>query len=104
MLRFLLPQRHRHPGSIPIALLAGHCHLASGAWQEALSEYFHAFRAGPGEPLVPLCIAAALVNQASARSAATGKVDRSTLVLQAFAFLELYADRRKNPQVVMIML
>lgn len=43
-LRFLIPQRHRNPTSLPLALLTGHCHMALGAWSEALSEYLHAYR------------------------------------------------------------
>ncbi|KAK2077621.1 hypothetical protein QBZ16_004466 [Prototheca wickerhamii] len=96
-LRHLLPQRHRSPASVPLALLVGHCHLGTGAWQEAVSEYCHALRAGPAEPLVPLCVAAALLGQAGARGAGAG-AERDQLVLRAFAFLDRYASLRKNEQ------
>ena len=41
-----------------------------------------------------LCIAAALVNQATTRRVP----DRHRAVLQAFAFLQEYSKHRKNPQ------
>lgn len=52
-------------------------------------------RMKPSEPLVLLCIAAGLINQACAR----GVSDKEALVLQAFAFLEEYAATRLNTQV-----
>lgn len=47
-------------------------------------------RVSPHDPLVLLCIAAALLNQAATKKVA----DRHRAVLQAFAFLQEYGDRR----------
>lgn len=47
-------------------------------------------RVSPNEPLVLLCIAAALINQAATKKVA----DRHRAVLQAFAFLQEYGDCR----------
>ncbi|EFN59685.1 hypothetical protein CHLNCDRAFT_133218 [Chlorella variabilis] len=92
--KFLSPMRQRHPTCLPLMLMLGHCHLLNTQYAEALCEYFHAYRVGHSEPLVLLCIAAALVNQA-----ATKRVpDRHRAVLQAFAFLQEYGDARRNPQ------
>lgn len=95
-LRVLLPQRARHPGSPALALLTGHAHAGAGAWREALSDYLHALRAAPGEPLAPLCIAAALACQASAKA---GKARRAELTGQALAFAQDYARLRGDDEV-----
>lgn len=47
-------------------------------------------RVSPHEPLVLLCIATALLNQAATKKVA----DRHRAVLQAFAFLQEYGDCR----------
>lgn len=47
-------------------------------------------RVSPHEPLVLLCIAAALLNQAATKKVA----DRHRAVLQAFAFMQEYGDCR----------
>ncbi|PRW60262.1 general transcription factor 3C polypeptide 3 isoform X1 [Chlorella sorokiniana] len=92
--KFLGPLRQRHPTCLPLMLMVGHCHLLNTSYAEALSEYFHAYRVSPHEPLVLLCIAAALLNQAATKKVA----DRHRAVLQAFAFLQEYGDCRRNPQ------
>ncbi|KAI7842713.1 hypothetical protein COHA_003644 [Chlorella ohadii] len=92
--KFLAPLRQRHPTCLPLMLMVGHCHLLNTSYAEALGEYFHAYRVSPHEPLVLLCIAAALLNQAATKKVA----DRHRAVLQAFAFLQEYGDRRRNPQ------
>lgn len=43
-LKFLAPQRQRHPSCLPLMLLLGHCHLLNTQYAEALGEYFHAYR------------------------------------------------------------
>ena len=45
-LKFLQPLRARHPVSLPLMLVLGHCHLANGQVPQALSEYMHAYRWG----------------------------------------------------------
>ncbi|KAL4427748.1 hypothetical protein ABPG75_001837 [Micractinium tetrahymenae] len=92
--KMLAPLRQRQPTCLPLMLLLGHCHLLNTQYSEALGEYFHAYRVAPHEPLVLLCIAAALLNQA-----ATKRVpNRHRAVLQAFAFLQEYGDARCNAQ------
>ncbi|GAB4822338.1 hypothetical protein N2152v2_009384 [Parachlorella kessleri] len=93
-LKHLQPLRGRHPASLPLMLLLGHCQMLNSQYGEALGEYFHAWRVKPEEPLVLLCIAAALVNQATTRRVP----DRHRAVLQAFAFLQEYSKHRRNPQ------
>ena len=54
-------------------------------YSEALSEYFHAYRFWPSEPLLLLSIAVAYLNLAS-----TKKVpDRNRAVLNGFAFMQV---------------
>jgi general transcription factor 3C polypeptide 3 (transcription factor C subunit 4) len=92
-IKFLAPLRAKNPTSLPLALMLGHAHLQSGAYASALSEYFQAYRFAPDEPLVLLCIASALVNQAASRHVP----DRHTAVVQAFGFLQEYSRRRRDP-------
>ncbi|PSC75147.1 general transcription factor 3C polypeptide 3 isoform X1 [Micractinium conductrix] len=92
--RMLQPLRSRHPACLPLMLLMGHCHLLNTQYSEALAEYFHAYRLSPQEPLVLLCIAAALLNRGSTKRVP----DRHRAVLQAFAFLQEYSEARCNPQ------
>ena len=92
-IKFLAPLRARNPMSLPLALMLGHAHLQAGAYASALSEYFQAYRFAPDEPLVLLCIATALVNQAASKHVP----DRHAAVLQAFGFLQEYSRRRRDP-------
>ena len=57
----------------------------AGLYPEALSEYFHAYRLWPHEPLVLLCIGVTYVNMACTRRVP----DRNRAVLQGFAFLQV---------------
>lgn len=43
-LKFLTPLRGRHPTSLPLMLMLGHCHLLNLQYAEALGQYFHAYR------------------------------------------------------------
>lgn len=52
---------------------------------EALSEYFHAYRFLPSEPLLLMCIGVAFLNLATGRKVP----DRNRAVLQGFAFLQV---------------
>lgn len=90
--KFIAPLRQKNPASLPLALMSGHAHLQNGAYGAALSEFFQAYRLGPDEPLVLLCIATALTNQAASRYVP----DRHAAVLQAFAFLQEYGRRRRD--------
>jgi tetratricopeptide (TPR) repeat protein len=92
-IKFLTPLRAKNPTSLPLALMLGHAHLQAGAYASALSEYFQAYRFAPDEPLVLLCIASTLVNQAASRHVP----DRHAAVLQAFGFLQEYSRRRRDP-------
>jgi general transcription factor 3C polypeptide 3 (transcription factor C subunit 4) len=92
-IKFLAPLRTRNPTSIPLALMLGHAHLQAGGYASALSEYFQAYRFAPDEPLILLCIASALVNQAASRHVP----DRHAAVLQAFGFFQEYSRRRRDP-------
>lgn len=91
--KFLSPLRTRNPASVPLALLSGHALMQTGAYVAALGEYFQAYCSAPEEPLVLLCIAVALVNQAASRHVP----DRHVAVLQAFGFLQEYGARRRDP-------
>ena len=51
--KHLQPLRTKHPASLPLMLMLGHCHLLSTQYAEALSEYFHAWRWAGGEGLPP---------------------------------------------------
>lgn len=92
-IKFLAPLRARNSTSLPLALMLGHAHLQAGAYASALSEYFQAYRFAPDEPLVLLCIASALVNQAASKHVP----DRHAAVLQAFGFLQEYSRKRRDP-------
>lgn len=43
-LKYLQPMRSKHPGSLPLMLLLGHCHLLNTQYSEALGEYLQAWR------------------------------------------------------------
>ncbi|KAL3150393.1 hypothetical protein ABBQ32_000232 [Trebouxia sp. C0010 RCD-2024] len=89
--KFLLPMRAKHPSSLPLMLLAAHS-LSQTSHTQALGEFFHAYRLNPREPLTLLCIALAYIQQAMTR-----KVDdRNRTILQAFAFLQEYAQYRED--------
>ncbi|DBB12946.1 TPA: hypothetical protein ACH3X3_005694 [Trebouxia sp. C0006] len=89
--KFILPLRAKNPSSLPLMLLAGHC-LSQTSQSQALGEFFHAFRLNPHQPLTLLCIALGYMQQAMTR-----KVDdRNRVVLQAFAFLQEYAQHREH--------
>ncbi|KAK9830261.1 hypothetical protein WJX72_010654 [[Myrmecia] bisecta] len=93
-IKFLMPLRQKHPTSVPLMLLVAHCHAVQGAYSTALGELFHAYRLAPREPLTLLCIGVAYINQAMSKKV----LDRDHAVLQAFAFLQEYAEYRLNPQ------
>lgn len=59
--------------------------VLQGAYAAALNEYFHAYKYARDEPLVLLCIAVTMLNQAMSKKVA----DRDRAVLQIFAFLQV---------------
>lgn len=82
--------RTKAPTSLPLMMASGNCALLSGNHMAGLSEYLHALRLNPQEPLILLSIGAALINKACAKKA----TNRHKTVLEAFAFLEEYAKQR----------
>ncbi|KAG2491648.1 hypothetical protein HYH03_010018 [Edaphochlamys debaryana] len=64
--------RRKNPASVPLMVLQGHVYLLSRHFDAAASEYFHAFRFAPGEPLLLLCLGVALLSAAMAQTIAGG--------------------------------
>lgn len=88
--RFVGPMRAKHYSSLPLMMASGHCSMLQGRYSEALSEYLHAYKSAPHEPVISLCIAAAMLNKACVKK----MVGRHQLVIQAFAFLQEYGSKR----------
>jgi len=88
--RFVGPMRAKHYSSLPLMMASGHCSMLQGRYSEALSEYLHAYKSAPHEPIIPLCIAAAMLNKACVKK----MIGRHQLVIQAFAFLQEYGAKR----------
>lgn len=70
-----------------LTLRQGHVHNMARNFPEALSEYFHAYRFLPNEPLLLMCIGVTFLNLATGRKVP----DRNRAVLQGFAFLQVNA-------------
>ncbi|GLI63795.1 hypothetical protein VaNZ11_006880, partial [Volvox africanus] len=62
--------RRRNPLSVPLMVLQGHVYLLARQFRDAASEYFHAFRFVPNEPVVLLSLAVALLSEGMASAAA----------------------------------
>ncbi|KAF5843529.1 hypothetical protein DUNSADRAFT_14445 [Dunaliella salina] len=82
--------RRRCPESVPAMIMQGHAHAFHGKFNEALSEYFQAYRFWPDEPLLLLSIGVAFIRLACSEKVA----DRNRAVLQGFAFLQAYSHQR----------
>ncbi|WPT10988.1 General transcription factor 3C polypeptide 3 [Picochlorum sp. SENEW3] len=89
--KYISNMRRRHPHSLALALLNGHVFLQSHQYAAALGEYFDAYRMGPWEPVVKMCIANLFVNYACVT-----KKDRDMALMHAFAWMQEYAKLRKN--------
>lgn len=63
LVRHVVPLRQKHPGSLPLQLLLGHCYASQLHCAEALSEYFYAYRLAPAQPLVLLCLGVTYISQ-----------------------------------------
>ena len=70
----------------------GHVHSMGQLYLEALSEYFHAYRFWPAEPLLLLCIGTTYINLAVSKRVP----DRNRAVLQGFAFLQVRDWQRQG--------
>ncbi|GIM11145.1 hypothetical protein Vretimale_14678, partial [Volvox reticuliferus] len=70
--------RRRNPLSVPLMLLQGHVYLLARQFRDAASEYFHAYRFVPDEPVVLLCLAVALLSEGMASAAAVAPFGGAT--------------------------
>nr|XP_039261100.1 general transcription factor 3C polypeptide 3-like [Styela clava] len=91
-LRFLV----KEPDSIALAVLNGHNSLATGTYKHSLGEYIRAHRRIPSEPMFMLLIGI-IYTHISAQRFTTHK---NSLVVQALAFLNKYAQHRKCSQEI----
>ncbi|CAM9575266.1 unnamed protein product [Phaeothamnion confervicola] len=80
----------RQPPPVPGLLLSAHRHIEMKRLSHALRRYVEAFERRPHEPLVPLCLATAMLRLVGLRRA----VDQHGLVLRAAACLQNYAEAR----------
>ena len=65
--KFITKMSEAAPESLPLWMLHGHYHAMNGHGDEALHEYRRAWLARPSDPLLPLCIAATLLQHAISR-------------------------------------
>ncbi|KAK9821168.1 hypothetical protein WJX74_003771 [Apatococcus lobatus] len=85
--------RQQLPTCLQAMLISGHYHVIEKQHEQALGEYFQAYRLAPEHPIVLLSIATALTNQTMSPHVK----DRDRTVLQAFAFMQEYALHRGDP-------
>ncbi|KAK9844168.1 hypothetical protein WJX81_006772 [Elliptochloris bilobata] len=85
--------RERHPTSVPVRMLLGHASAGTGT-AACARQYMAAQRLAGAEPLPLLCLGVAQLTVALSKKVP----DRDRAVLTAFALLQEYSARRRNPQ------
>lgn len=92
--RFLLRLSRKHPDSLPLTILNGHNCLVAGTYKFSVAEYSQAFKHAENEPLIPLMLGLTYTHMACQKFSG----NKSSLVITATAFLNIYLEMRKECQ------